>query len=74
MRFRKTITLVWLCLSLIGLLLVMAALQDIYHNNEPRLTEEWLIVRYGVLTALGFHLWVGFVLFKGGAPDSPGRN
>ncbi|MDD4957611.1 MAG: hypothetical protein PHH49_07920 [Candidatus Omnitrophica bacterium] len=56
--------MVLLCLSVISLLLVMAALQDIFHNDEPSLDGEWLVVRYGVLCVLFFHVWVGYVILR----------
>lgn len=43
-------------LSIICLLLVMKALQEIYYGTEPSLTAEWNMVRVGLPVFLFFHV------------------
>ncbi len=42
-------------LSMLCLLLVMTALQDIYYGIEPSLTREWTTVKIGLPILLLFH-------------------
>lgn len=51
-------------LSIICLLIVMAALQDIYYGKEPSLIEEWQIVRIGLPVFLVFHILSLVGIFK----------
>ena len=63
---KKIISLILFYVSVISIILLMAALQDIFHNKEPQhsLTGEWLVVRYGVLAIIFFHIWIGVFLHK----------
>jgi hypothetical protein len=54
-RTLAVISLITGALSMLCLLLVMAALQDIYYGIEHSLTAEWTTVKIGLPLLLFFH-------------------
>lgn len=51
-------------IALIGLILSALALNDIYHNKEPNLALEWIIIRISALFILMFILFSAITIFK----------
>lgn len=53
-RTARQVSLALGCLSVLGIVLALMALQDIYHG-EPDLTLEWSMVRISFLIIITFH-------------------
>lgn len=56
-RLIATTSIIVASFSLLSMLFVMLALQDIYHGNEPSLISEWNVVRIGFLVFAIFHIF-----------------
>lgn len=63
-KIKVTITKYLAYLSLISIILAHLALTDIYHNIEPDLTSEWIVVRIAFFIVVVFIISVLVTLKK----------